>query len=140
MDQGLLVPDQLVIDMFLERLSELKPDQGFVLDGFPRTVPQAQALDRALADRGKSIDMALNIGGPDDVLIERMLNRAKDSNRSDDTPEAIRTRLAKQKPPADLLDHYRKAGKLREVDGTPDIDTVTASVMSALGLSTAGAR
>ena len=140
MDQGLLVPDQLVIDMFLERLSELKPDQGFVLDGFPRTVPQAQALDQALADRGKSIDMALNIGGPDDVLIERMLNRAKDSNRSDDTPEAIRTRLAKQKPPADLLDHYRKAGKLREVDGTPDIDTVTASVMSALGLSTAGAR
>jgi adenylate kinase len=135
MDRGLLVPDQLVIDMFMERLAALRPDQGFVLDGFPRTMAQAVALDDALRSRGKSIDMALNITGPDDVLVERMLNRAKDSGRADDTPEAIRTRLEVQKPAAELLDHYRKAGKLKEVDGTPDVDTVTKFVVAALGLA-----
>jgi len=135
MDQGLLVPDQLVIDMFLDRLNNLGADQGFILDGFPRTLPQAVALDEALAARGKSIDVAINITAPDDVLIERMLGRAQDSGRSDDTPEAIRTRLEKQKPPADLLDHYRKSGKLREVDGTPAVDAVTAAIVAELGLS-----
>jgi len=135
MDQGLLVPDQLVIDMFLDRLNNLGADQGFILDGFPRTLPQAVALDEALAARGKSIDVAINITAPDDVLIERMLGRAQDSGRSDDTPEAIRTRLEKQKPPAGLLDHYRKSGKLREVDGTPAVDAVTAAIVAELGLS-----
>jgi adenylate kinase len=134
MDKGLLTPDELVIDMFMERLATLRPGQGFVLDGFPRTMPQAIALDEALSLQGKSIDLALNITGPDDVLIDRMLNRAKESGRTDDTPEAIRTRLEMQKPPADLLDHYRNAGKLKDVDGTPDIETVTASILEALGL------
>jgi adenylate kinase len=134
MDKGLLVPDELVIDMFMDRLAQLRPDQGFVLDGFPRTMAQAVALDDALKSRGKAIDMAIHITGPDDVLIERMLNRAKDSGRTDDTPDAIRTRLEVQKPPADLLDHYRKARKLKDVDGIPDIDTVTASIVEALGI------
>jgi adenylate kinase len=82
--------------------------------------------------------MAVNITAPDDVLVERMINRAKESSRSDDTPEAIRTRLEVQKPPADLLGHYRSAGKLKDVDGTPDVETVTASITAALG-SGAGA-
>jgi adenylate kinase len=136
MDQGLLVPDELVIDMFMQRLTELRPDQGFVLDGFPRTLVQAEALDKALTGADKSIDVAVNITAPDDVLIERMMGRAADSGRSDDTPEAIRTRLEKQKPPEELLGHYRLAGKLRDVDGMPAVETVTASIMSALGLDT----
>jgi len=135
MDKGLLVPDELVIDMFMDRLATLRPDQGFVLDGFPRTMAQAIALDDALRSQGKSIDMALHITGSDDVLVARMLNRAKDSGRADDTPDAIRTRLEVQKPAADLLAHYRNAGKLKEVDGTPDIDTVTESVVDALGIA-----
>jgi len=134
MDKGLLVPDDLVIDMFMERLAGLKADQGFILDGFPRTVVQAVALDEALASRGRSIDMAVNITGPDDVLVERMLNRARESGRADDTPDAIRTRLEVQKPSAELLDHYRKAGKIKDVDGTPDVDAVSASIVKALGL------
>jgi len=138
MDQGLLVPDDLVIDMFMARLSELRPDQGFVLDGFPRTLVQAVALDQALAREGKSIDLAINITAADEVLMERMLGRAKESNRSDDTPEAIRVRLEKQKPPADLLEHYRKAGKLRNVNGLPEIPVVTTAIMAALGAQ--GAR
>lgn len=138
MDEGLLVPDELVIDMFMARLGELRPDQGFVLDGFPRTLVQAVALDEALAREGKSIDLAVNITAPDEVLMERMLGRAKESSRSDDTPEAIRVRLEKQKPPADLLEHYRKAGKLKDVDGLPEIAAVTATIMAALGVQ--GAR
>ncbi len=133
MDQGLLTPDDLVIDMFLSRLGELKPDQGFVLDGFPRTLPQAVALDDALAKRGKSIDLAINITAPDDVLMDRMLLRAQESSRSDDTPEAIKVRLERQKPPADLLKHYRDAGKLKDVDGLPEIPFVTMAIMKALG-------
>jgi adenylate kinase len=133
MDQGLLTPDDLVIDMFMERLGELKPDQGFVLDGFPRTLVQAQALDGALAKQGKAIDIAVNISGSDDVLMERMLSRAKDSGRTDDTPGAIRTRLEVQKPPDELLAHYRDAGKLKDVDGLPAIEVVTAAVLGALG-------
>jgi adenylate kinase len=133
MDKGLLTPDDLVIDMFMARLAEIG-DQGFVLDGFPRTLPQAQALDAALAKKNKAIDIAINITGPDDVLMERMLNRAKESGRSDDTPEAIRKRLEVQKPPAELLDHYRAAGKLKDVDGLPAIEIVTASLLAALGV------
>jgi adenylate kinase len=134
MKAGNLVPDDLVIDMLMQRLGELGADQGFILDGFPRTMPQAKALDAALQEKGRSIDLAINIGGPDDVLIERMLNRAKETSRADDTPEAIRTRLEVMKPPADLLDHYRRAGKLKDVDGTPDVETVTGSIVRALGL------
>jgi adenylate kinase len=141
MDEGLLVPDDLVISMFLERLNELQRDQGFVLDGFPRTLPQALALDEALAARGRAIDLAINITAPDAVLVERMLNRAKDSGRSDDTPGAIQKRLEVQKPAVELLDHYRRAGKLRDVDGQPGIDAVTASIVDALGVtSVPGAR
>ncbi len=134
MKQGLLVPDQLVIDMFMDRLADLGPDHGFVLDGFPRTLVQAQALDAALASKDKSIDRAVNITAPDDVLIERMMGRAKDSGRDDDTPEAMKTRLEGMKPSAELLAHYRIAGKLKDVDGTPDVASVTASVIEALGL------
>ena len=133
MDKGLLTPDDLVIDMFMARLAEID-DQGFVLDGFPRTLPQAQALDAALANENKAIDIAINITGPDDVLMERMLNRAKESGRSDDTPEAIRKRLEVQKPPAELLEHYHAAGKLKDVDGLPVIEIVTASLLAALGV------
>lgn len=133
MDKGLLVPDELVINMFLARLDDLRPDQGFVLDGFPRTLVQAQALDDALAAMGKSIDIAINITAPDDILIDRMLRRAKESSRSDDTPEAIKTRLDGMKPPAELLVHYRTAGKLKDVDGIPEIPFVTRAIVAVLG-------
>ena len=138
MDQGLLTPDDLVIDMFLARLAALKAEQGFVLDGFPRTLVQAVALDEALAQQGKAIDLAINITAQDEVLMDRMLARAKESSRSDDTPEAFQVRLEKQKPPAELLKHYRDAGKLKDVDGLPEIPFVTMAIMKALGAGDAG--
>lgn len=138
MDQGLLVPDDLVINMFLQRLGELAPDQGFVLDGFPRTLVQAQALDAALAKMEKAIDIAINVTAPDDILIDRMLLRAKDSGRADDTPEAIKTRLEVQKPSPELLAHYRASGKLKDVDGIPEIPFVTRAIVAALGVDGSG--
>ncbi len=137
MDKGLLTPDDLVIDMLIARLLTLKPDQGFILDGFPRTLVQARALDAALEREGKAIDIAINFHSSDDVLIERMLRRAGESDRSDDTPDAIRTRLEVQKPPAELLDHYRGGGKLKEVDGLPEIPFVTMAIMNALSVDRA---
>lgn len=137
MQKGLLVPDELVIEMFMERLAGLRRDQGFVLDGFPRTIVQACALDDALARRGKSIDIAVNIHASDAVLMQRMMGRASESARLDDTPEAMRVRLEKQKPPPDLLDHYRAAGKLRDIDGQPDMETVTSAIIEALGVANA---
>ncbi len=134
MDKGHLVPDGLVIDMLMERLGELRPEQGVVFDGFPRTLVQAQALDAALVRTGRAIDRAVNITAPDDVLIERMSGRATESGRSDDTPEAMRTRLEVMKPAADLLAHYRAAGKLRDVDGVPAVPDVTQTILEALGL------
>ena len=140
MDQGLLTPDALVIDMFLGRLAELRPSEGFVLDGFPRTLVQAKALDEALASAGKSIDMTVHITAPDAVLMERMLGRAAEGGRTDDTPEAMRKRLEVQKPPADLLGHYRAAGKLKEIDGQPAVAEVSKAILDALGIdSPAGA-
>ncbi len=140
MDQGLLTPDELVIDMFLDRLKELGGDQGFVLDGFPRTLPQARALDAALEKHGASIDCAVNITAPDDVLEHRMLGRQRESTRSDDTPEAFRKRLEVQKPPEELLAHYRNAGKLKDVDGVPDVATVTDAIATVLGIERAAAK
>ncbi|MBF6600059.1 MAG: adenylate kinase [Dehalococcoidia bacterium] len=131
MDQGLLTPDELVIDMFMARLAEIG-GRGFVLDGFPRTLRQAEALDAALARDGRAIDVAINITAPDEVLLERMQARAAESARSDDTPEAMRKRLDVQKPPADLLAHYRDAGKLRDVDGRPAVEAVTDAIAAAL--------
>ena len=138
MQKGLLTPDDLVIDMFMARLASIG-DQGFVLDGFPRTLPQARALDEALARNGRAIDLAINITAPDDVLMERMLGRAAESGRADDTPEAMRMRLEVQKPPAELLDHYRRAGKLKDVDGRPPVPEVTGEIVDALGVD-AGAQ
>ena len=135
MDRGLLVPDDLVINMFLQRLGEMAPDEGFLLDGFPRTLVQAQALDDALGKMGKAIDVAMNITAPDDILIDRMLMRGKDSGRTDDAPEAFKTRLDVQKPSAELLAHYRSSGKLKDVDGTPEIPFVTRAIVAALGVS-----
>ena len=137
MDKGLLTPDDLVIDMLIARLLTLKPDQGFILDGFPRTLVQARALDAALEREGKAIDIAINFHSSDDVLIERMSKRAGESDRTDDTPDAIRTRLEVQKPPAELLEHYRSGGKLKDVDGLPEIPFVTMAIMNALGVDRA---
>ena len=159
MDRGELAPDDLVIAMLVERIGQSDCQSGFLLDGFPRNLAQAEALDRALADASKAIDLAINITVPDAELVRRLSGRwlCRDCGaiyhqvtspprvagkcdkcggelyqREDDRPETVRARLERQKPPADLIEHYRRKGRLKDIDGSRPIEAVTAAVMAAV--------
>ena len=113
MDAGTLVPDEVTIAMIRDRLARPDAQDGFVLDGFPRNLAQADALDELLGSIGRELDAILFFDVPDEVGLERALNRAKLENRSDDTPEAIATRLATyHRETEPIVEHYRVTGKL----------------------------
>ena len=161
MDQGLLVPDELVVDLVADRIVQDDCKNGFVLDGFPRTIPQAEALDEALKKLGTSIDYALNIEVPDDNIVTRMSGRRACVScgatyhlvhippkkegicdrcgaalilRDDDKPETVKKRLAvyhEQTQP--LIDYYTKQGILKAVDGTQDMNDVFTAITNILG-------
>lgn len=134
MDRGDLVPDEVVIGIIEERIQEEDCANGFLLDGFPRTIKQAEALDRLLQKMGKSIDAVVNIEVPEEELTKRLLSRAEAEGRSDDNPESIRNRLAvfreKTQP---LIEYYRTTGKLRSIDGVGTVEQVAERVNQALG-------
>ncbi len=161
MDAGQLVPDEVTIGVVEERLSQPDCSGGFLLDGFPRTIPQAEALDQVLAKMKKKVDLALEITVPDAILIERMTGRVSCNQckavyntkfsppaqagicdkcggelvqRSDDKEETVKNRLkvyAEKTQP--LLDYYKKAGKLESLDGNRDPQAVFKDVQSLLG-------
>ncbi len=161
MDQGLLVPDELVVDLVVDRVGQDDCKNGYVLDGFPRTIPQAEALDKALAGLGQKMDYAINVEVPDESIVTRMGGRracvgcgatyhlvyapAKKEGicdvcgkelilRDDDKPETVTKRLNvyhEQTQP--LIDYYTKAGILKEVDGTADIEDVFREITGILG-------
>ncbi|HZK87119.1 MAG TPA: adenylate kinase [Syntrophomonas sp.] len=160
MDAGQLVPDDVTIGVVKERLSQPDCNRGFLLDGFPRTIPQAKALDQVLARMGKHLDMELEITVPDAILIDRMTGRVSCSKckvvyntkfsppaaagicdkcggelvqRSDDQAETVINRLkvyAEQTQP--LLNYYEKEGKLKSLDGNRDPQDVFKDVQSLL--------
>jgi adenylate kinase len=151
MDQGLLVPDELVVDLIIDRFKEADCEKGYVLDGFPRTIPQAKALDEALAKNNDAVEYAIDVDVPDSKIVSRMSGRracvacgatyhivtippktegicdvcSKELIlRDDDKPETVEKRLAvyhEQTQP--LIDYYRAKGILRSVDGTKDPET-----------------
>lgn len=159
MDQGLLVPDELVVELVVDRVQKEDCKEGYILDGFPRTIPQAEALDAALGE--DKIDYALDIEVPDANIIKRMSGRRacvgcgatyhliynptktegvcdvcgeKLILRDDDKPETVQKRLNvyhEQTQP--LIDYYKKAGCLVEMDGTVDINVVFENVVKILG-------
>jgi len=161
MDQGLLVPDELVVDLVADRLNEKDCQSGCVLDGFPRTIPQAEALDKALEAMGQKVDYAIDVDVPDENIVHRMGGRracvgcgatyhleyaptkvegvcdvcGKDLIlRDDDKPETVLKRLSiyhAQTQP--LIDYYTNAGILKTVDGTVDINDVFAAIVEILG-------
>lgn len=161
MDQGLLVPDELVVDLVVDRVNQEDCVDGYVLDGFPRTIPQAEALDKALADLGQKVDYAVNVEVPDENIVTRMGGRracvgcgatyhleyapTKEEGicdacggdlilRDDDKPETVTKRLNvyhEQTQP--LIDYYNQAGILKEVDGTVDIEEVFRAITVILG-------
>jgi adenylate kinase len=133
MEAGKLVPDEVVIGVAEERLSQPDARQGFILDGFPRTVGQAEALDRMLPKLGVSLERCVALAVDPDRLLGRLLKRAEIEGRVDDNEAAIRERMreyqAKTRP---LLDYYRQRGVLREVDGVGTMDEVAERIEAAL--------
>ena len=136
MDTGELVPDEIVIGIIAERYDQPDCAKGAVFDGFPRTIPQAEALDAMLAARDKKIDLVIELKVDDAVLIGRVEQRIKESGgvaRADDTPETLKNRLAVYyKNTAPLLEYYKKQGKLVTVDGMAPIDQVTKAIAAVL--------
>ena len=131
-DRGDLVPDEITIDMIKEIIAD--PDaRGFIFDGFPRTVKQAEVLDRLMADKDLIIDALLSINVPEERLIKRLLERGKTSGRSDDNEETIKHRLdqyhTKTEP---VKDYYKAQGKLYEIDGVGSIDEVNQRILDVI--------
>jgi len=133
MDSGELVPDEVTVAMIEERLSEADAADGFVLDGFPRNLAQAEALDAMLGSIGRVLDAILFFDVPDEVGLARALGRAQIEGRSDDTPEVIGRRLAvyhEQTEP--IVEHYRATGKLIPLHADRSVEQVWAEISSAL--------
>jgi adenylate kinase len=140
MERGELVPDEVVIAIIADRIDQPDAKRGFVLDGFPRTVPQAQALDRLLADRGLKLDGVIELKVDEGILLRRIEKRVAEmlargeKVRADDTPEVLKGRLsAYRAQTAPLVDYYANRGPLRSVDGMASIDEVTAAIDRLLG-------
>ena len=132
---GELVPDDLTVELIRERLTEPDAERGFVLDGFPRNLAQAEALDTMLAEIGRSLDAVLFFDISDDVAVERLRGRARDEGREDDTPEAIARRLAiyhEQTEP--VVERYRATGKLVPLHAERSIERVATEIAEALEL------
>jgi adenylate kinase len=141
MDAGELVPDDVVIGLIRERIGAPDARQGFLLDGFPRTVEQARALDRLLAGNGVSLDGVLNLLVPETTLVERMLSRAVNEGRSDDRPETVAERLrVYREKTAPLVDHYRELGVLSDIDGSGEIAEIAERIEQALAESARARR
>jgi adenylate kinase len=134
LEQGRLVPDDLTIALIRERLSQDDARQGFVLDGFPRNLEQADALDQMLAAQGMGLDAILFFDVPDETGVERALNRARIENRTDDTPEVIAKRLATYHSETEpIVEHYRATGKLVPLHADRSVEEVWSEIDSALG-------
>lgn len=132
-DRGELVPDAVVIGVAEERLSQDDAESGFVLDGFPRTAAQAEALDVLLVRMGTSLERCIVLIVDENSLVARLLGRAKIEGRSDDSEETIRTRMSVYRAQtAPLVDYYRKRGILAEVDGLGSIEEVAKRIEEAL--------
>lgn len=161
MDQGLLVPDELTCDLVMDRIQQDDCKNGFVLDGFPRTIPQAEALDAALTKIGEHMDYAIDVDVPDESIVSRMSGRRACLDcgatyhivslppktegkcdhcgsdlvlRDDDKPETVQKRLTvyhEQTQP--LIDHYQKQGILKSVDGTQPMEAVFTAITDILG-------
>ncbi len=143
MDRGELVPDDVVVAIIAERIDQPDAKRGFVLDGFPRTVPQAEALDRLLAERGLKLDAVIELKVDEGILLQRIEKRVAEMTargekvRADDNPEVLKGRLAAYRTQtAPLAGHYASKGMLKGVDGMASIDAVTAAI--ARNLTPAG--
>jgi adenylate kinase len=138
MDAGALVPDDLTIAVVRERLAQPDTEAGFVLDGFPRTLAQARALDDIVAEADRNLTIVLDFQLPEEVAELRLLKRAEEQGREDDTPEVIRRRMETMRIPGELVEYYRAKGILVGIHADRSVDEVFAEVQNVL--ETAAAR
>lgn len=167
MEKGELVPDELTIEMLLDRIEQPDAEAGVIFDGYPRTLQQAQALDQALAGKNKAVDIALHVTASDDEIVRRLTGRWLCDNcgeiyheasrppkqagicddcgnglsqRDDDKPDVVRERLRLQRPSQELLAHYSQQGKLEDVNGEQEMDMVTKDLLSIIKQQTSAVR
>jgi adenylate kinase len=135
MDRGDLVSDEVVNGIVSERLDQPDCRTGFILDGFPRTIPQAEALEQMLQQKGMALDAVVEMTADSDELVRRIVNRARESGaaRGDDNVEVVRKRLeVYREQTAPLVDYYRSKGLLRSVDGMEPVEDVTKAIRAAV--------
>jgi adenylate kinase len=137
MAAGDLVPDGVIVSIVRKRLPDAEAGKGVLLDGFPRTLEQARALDEMLASEGHRVDFVVALEVPEDLLVDRILHRAAIENRPDDTREAIEERMREyHKLTEAVLEHYRKQGvPVKVIDGTGDPDEVFGRIRGSVGIS-----
>lgn len=134
MDAGDLVPDSVMVQMISERVDQPDCRNGFILDGFPRTVAQAEALDAMLAEKGLAIEHVIEFRVDEDAMVARILKRAAEEGRSDDNEETLRKRMeVYRRQTAPIIPHYREKGALKVVDGMASMDAVTSQLKGIVG-------
>jgi len=145
MDAGGLVSDEIVIGIVADRIEEPDAKKGFILDGFPRTLAQAEALDRMLEGKGLKLDAVLELKVDQSKLVERIVRRAEEAKaagqpvRKDDDPEVFKTRLeAYNRDTAVVAPYYEKRGQLTPIDGMQPIDNVSDAIANALSVAAQG--
>ena len=132
-DQGQLIPDELMVDILASVFDSFKDSKGVIFDGFPRTTAQAVSLDAILKELGISLDAVLNLNVPSEELVKRISERAVLENRADDNPETVQKRLAVyEESTKPLIDYYRNSGLYEEINGLQDVDAVFADIIKAL--------
>ena len=133
MARGELVSDAILLGMLEDRFSRADTANGFILDGYPRNLAQADALGKLLARIGQKFDAAVQLDVPTELLVERIAGRAKAEGRADDTPESVRTRLqVYNDQTAPVIDYYRQQGELTVVNGVGELDDVFARIIEAI--------
>jgi len=133
MDDGMLVPDSVLLQIVQQKISEPICDNGYLLDGFPRTIPQADGLEKIMQSINHKLDYAISLSANADELIERLIKRGKESGRNDDSPEIIRNRQKIYwEQTAPLLEYYGEKGILKDVDGLGTISEITNRILEII--------
>lgn len=135
-DEGQLLPDELIIDILASVLDSMKGHNGVIFDGFPRTIPQAEALKKLLQDRGQDITAMLDLEVPEEELIMRLLKRGQESGRADDNMETIKKRLDVYKSQTfPLIEYYKKEGKYNHIKGVGALDDIFRDIAAVIETS-----
>ena len=132
-DHGNLVPDNLILDIISEKISIETQNEGYLFDGFPRTIPQATGFDQLLIDRGHNLNAAINLTADENELIKRIIDRGKSSGRSDEAIDIVKKRQKIYwKQTAPLIDYYQKKNILKNINGIGEVEEITERILQVI--------